>query len=168
MTLPKLSMNFRSQLARSLRLGLPLLALLAACGAPEQPQGHRSGGITITGMWGTPGINGRVSAAYGTIANHGTEPDSLIAISSPAAPLIEVHQMVEQEGMLRMRGMKWPVVIAPGDSLAMAPGGTHLMLMELHQSLQLGDSVTLRLSFASAGQREVRFQIGNQQNKPQN
>lgn len=168
MTFPKQSMNYRNRQGWSLRLGLPLLALLAACAAPEQPQLHPTGGIIITGMWGTPGIAGRVSAAYGTITNHGTEPDSLVAISSPAAPLIEVHQMVEQEGMLRMRGMKLPVAIAPGDSLAMAPGGTHLMLMELHQSLKLGDSITLHLSFAHAGKQEVRFQIGNEQNRPQN
>lgn len=112
-------------------------------------------------MWGTPGIAGRVGAAYGTITNNGTEPDSLIAIASTAAPSIEVHQMVEQEGMMRMRGMKWPVIIKPGDSLAMVPGGTHLMLMELYQSLKLGDSITLHLRFARAGEREVRFKIGN-------
>lgn len=111
-------------------------------------------------MWGTPGLAGRVGAAYGTITNNGTEPDTLVAIVSTVAPAIEVHQMVEQEGIMRMRGMKWPIIIEPGDSLTMVPGGTHLMLMELHQSLKLGDSITLHLRFAQAGEREIRFKIG--------
>lgn len=147
---------------RNLSLGAGVAVLLAACGTPQNHQTEEAnGGITITQMWGTPGLAGRVSAAYGTIANHGTEPDSLITITSTAAPAIEVHQMVEQEGMMRMRGMRWPVVIAPGDSLALAPGGTHLMLMDLPQSLKVGDSITLRLRFARAGEREVRLAIGD-------
>jgi len=93
--------------------GIVLAALLVACDtSPNPPPQHHSatasGGLTISNLWGTPGLVGRVSAVYGTITNNGTEPDSLLSIQSVAAPSIEVHQMVEQEGMMRMRGMKCP------------------------------------------------------------
>lgn len=154
-------MNCRNRLGRNLRLYLPLLGLFAGCAVPEQPQDHPRSGIVIQGMWGTPGLAGRVSAAYGTITNNGTGPDTLVTIVGTVAPSIEVHQMVEQEGIMRMRGMKWPIIIEPGDSLAMVPGGTHLMLMELHKPLTIGDSITLHFRFTQAGEREVRFKIGN-------
>ncbi|WP_326540742.1 copper chaperone PCu(A)C [Pseudorhodoferax sp.] len=70
----------------------------------------------------------------------------LVGVSSPAAPVVEVHEMVLQDGIMRMRAV--PALALPaGKTVELKPGGYHVMLMDLPQQLKQGDTVPLTLVF---------------------
>ena len=70
---------------------------------------------------------------------------ALVAAGSPAAGRVEMHSMTMDGGVMRMRTL--PRVDLPaGQTVKLAPGGTHLMLLELKQPLKAGDKLQLVLS----------------------
>ena len=92
--------------------------------------------------------------AYFVIENAGPTPDKLIGATSPAAGAVEIHQMVMDGGVMKMRAL--PALDVPaGGRLALNPGGYHVMLLELKQPLQVGDKVPLTLTFQNAGSIDI-------------
>jgi len=68
----------------------------------------------------------------------------LVSASSPAAGVVEIHEMVMDGNVMKMRAM--PRLDLPaGKSVLLRPGGYHVMLMELKQPLRKGDTVPLTL-----------------------
>lgn len=80
----------------------------------------------------------------------------LVGVSSPVAGVAEVHEMKMDGGTMRMRpiaGLDLP----PGQSVQLAPGGYHVMLMDLKEPLAAGRSIPLTLRFEdAAGARTER------------
>jgi copper(I)-binding protein len=70
-----------------------------------------------------------------------------------------VHRSVEEDGVTRMEHQEDGVPIPAGASLAFAPGGYHLMLMQLDRRLEKGDSVPLTLRFERAGAIETELEV---------
>ena len=62
-------------------------------------------------------------------------------------------------GVATMRPVKGGLSIAPGQSVTLAPGGYHLMMMELKGPLNKGDKVPVTLTFEKAGDVKVTFDI---------
>lgn len=90
--------------------------------------------------------NVKVLAAYMEIKNNGKKPLHLISITSPTFGQIEIHQTVMHGNMAHMEHQK-ELVIPSHDSVAMKPGGTHLMLMKPRKALVAGDTVPMALFF---------------------
>lgn len=105
-----------------------------------------SAGHGMTGM----AMNDSVTAAYMTIENRGSGSDQLISISTDVAAEAEIHQtQVSEAGIAQMIPQTNGVQILPNSVLNIAPGGYHVMLSGLTSSLRSGQSVVLRLTFAS-------------------
>jgi copper(I)-binding protein len=83
----------------------------------------------------------------------------LIGGSSPAAGKIEVHEMAMNNGVMTMRPVKGGLSIPPGQSVTLAPGGYHIMMMELKGPLKKGDKVPVTLAFEKAGEIKITFDI---------
>ena len=80
----------------------------------------------------------------------------LVAASSPAAGVVEVHEMKMIDDVMRMReisGLDLPA----GQAVALKPGGYHLMLFQLKQPLNEGDNIPLTLEIEDA--QKVRSQV---------
>ncbi|MCE2998475.1 MAG: copper chaperone PCu(A)C [Betaproteobacteria bacterium] len=78
----------------------------------------------------------------------------LVGASSPVAKVVEVHNMTMENGVMKMFAVE-AVDLPAGKPVRLAPGGFHVMLMELHKPLSAGDKVPLRLTFELANkQRE--------------
>ena len=109
-----------------------------------------AGGISITGGFAGPTIaEGRPTAVYMTITNDGEEDDVLQAVRSPKAERVEVHQTkMGDDGIMRMRPVEDGLPIPAGDDVALAPGGYHVMVIGLSESLAEGDKLSLTLEFA--------------------
>ncbi len=58
-----------------------------------------------------------------------------------------------------MRVLAQGLEIPPGRTVTLSPGGNHLMLTGLKQGLRAGRSLNLRLTFARAGEIEVRVPV---------
>jgi copper(I)-binding protein len=126
-----------------------LLSLLLMAALPALAQ------VTI----GEPWVRATVAAqkatgAFMTLTS--VQPVKLVSVSSPAAGVVEMHEMKMENDMMRMRQM--PTLDLPaGQLVKLAPGGYHLMLLELKQPLKEGDKIPLTLEFEDA--KKVRSKV---------
>ena len=85
------------------------------------------------------------------ITNNGTSPDRLIGGSSPAAGKIEIHEMAMKDNVMTMRPVTGGLPIEPGKSVTLAPGGYHLMFVNLKSPLKQDSELKATLDFEKAG-----------------
>jgi copper(I)-binding protein len=137
-----------NRLSHTLAYAALAVALFAA------PVRAEEGGkiLVITQAWSraTPG-GARIAGGYLTIANMGNVPDRLIGGSSDIAGKVEVHEMAMNNGVMTMRPLDKGLVIEPGKTVKLAPGGYHLMMFDLKSPLKQGDKVPVTLEFEKAG-----------------
>lgn len=106
-------------------------------------------GITCDQLWARPTAGaGTTGAAYFTLTNNGP-PDQLIGASTPIAASADLHETINDNGVMRMRPVT-AIALAPGKTVTFSPGGYHVMLTGLKAPLKAGDSFPLTLSFAHA------------------
>ena len=91
------------------------------------------------------------SAAYLKITNNGVSDDRLIAAKAVIAKRVEIHSMEMDNGVMRMRAVDGGLSIAAGDSVTLAPGGLHIMLMGLTTDLAPDTQHEIILVFEKAG-----------------
>lgn len=79
----------------------------------------------------------------------------IVAASSPAAGVVEIHEMAMDGNVMKMRAV--PALELPaGKAVELKPGGFHVMLMDLKQQLEPGETVSVSLVVERAGgQRET-------------
>ena len=94
------------------------------------------GDLTVEHAWSKATIGaGRPGVFYVEIKNSGTTDDALVGITTPAAGMPMLHETVVQDGIASMpHAMSVPV--PAGQSVQLAPGGYHGMLMELTTALK--------------------------------
>lgn len=134
-----------------------LAALLIAAPAAAQT---RAGDIVITDARSreTPPL-GKVGAAYFTLTNTGKSADRLLGGSTPAAAELQIHEVLNTDGVMRMRQLEQGLALPPGQTVKAAPGGIHLMLMGLKRPLKAGATVPVTLRFERAGPVAVTFKV---------
>jgi copper(I)-binding protein len=118
------------------------------------------GDLQIDRPWSraTP-AGAKVGAGYLVITNTGTAPDRLTGGSSPAAAKIELHEMAMKDNVMTMRPMTGGLLIEPGKSVTLAPGGYHIMFEGLKSPLKQGGKVKATLEFEKAGKVDVTFDV---------
>ena len=140
-----------------MRLPLALLAAFFLIACAPQPKGGNS--LVISDAWTRPTAAGMpMGVAYFTITNGTSADDVLIAASTPAAAHVEMHETSIEDGMARMRPLN-EIVVPAGGSVAVAPGGIHLMLVDLVQPLEAGSRVPLVLEFRTAGKMTIELAV---------
>jgi copper(I)-binding protein len=60
---------------------------------------------------------------------------------------------------MKMRPLDKGLAIEPGKTVKLAPGGYHLMMMDLKSPLKQGDRVPLTLEFEKAGKVQVTLDV---------
>jgi copper(I)-binding protein len=101
---------------------------------------------------------GRPAAGYLSITNPGTTADALIAASSSAASMVEIHETTaDASGMAGMRPVA-RIDVPAGASVELKPGGYHLMLMGV-ESITVGTTVDLELTFEKAGKVQIKAEV---------
>jgi periplasmic copper chaperone A len=120
-----------------------LLALPLAAFADEA-------GIHVDHVWSRAAMAGHEGAVYLTITDTGAQ-DTLTGITTPVATKADLHETINDHGVMKMRPVT-ALTVEPRKPVTLAPGGYHIMLMDLKQALKQGDSFPVTLSFAKAGQ----------------
>jgi periplasmic copper chaperone A len=139
-------------------VGLALIAGLFA--APARAEDVKAGDLVISQAWTRATPNGaKIGGGYLTIENKGSAPDKLIGVSGDIAGKIEVHEMAMNNGVMKMRPLDKGLAIEPGKTVKLAPGGYHLMIMDLKSPLKQGDHVPLTLEFEKAGKVQVTLDV---------
>ncbi len=91
------------------------------------------------------------TSAYLTLINRGDVPVEIIGGSVDVAEKVEIHRTSEVDGLMRMEQLE-RLALVPGEQMELAPGGTHLMLLELASMPAPGDEIGLCLQLASGGE----------------
>lgn len=84
------------------------------------------------------------TAAYLTLVNKGEVAVTIVNATSDVADTVEIHTTRDIDGLMRMEQLH-ELQLAPGEQVALAPGGTHLMLLGLESMPVTGDKVQLCL-----------------------
>jgi hypothetical protein len=140
-----------------------MAAALIAClaGAPSvRAEDVKAGDLVISQAWSraTPG-GAKIGGGFLTIENKGSAPDKLVGVSAEAAGKVEVHEMAMDGGVMKMRPVEGGLTIDPGKTVKLAPGGLHLMMMDLKSPLKQGDKLPVTLQFEKAGKVAVTLDV---------
>jgi len=114
--------------------------------------------VTVSAAWARatpPGMS--VAAVYLTLAG-GSTADRLVGAATPRAAMAQIHVVSEAEGMARMRQTEG-VDVPARKSVALAPQGTHIMLMDLPRPLVAGERFPLTLQFEHAGKIAISVEV---------
>lgn len=105
-----------------------------------------AGKVTIVDSWVRPAPEGRpISAAYLTICNRSDAAVVLTGAEAAVAEAVELHETTrDRDGVASMAPVD-RIEIGPGDSVSLAPGGVHIMLIGVNQQIVPGDGVDLTL-----------------------
>jgi periplasmic copper chaperone A len=110
--------------------------------------------VTISNPW----VRGTVAGmkATGAFMQISSRADTrLVSAASPAARVVEVHEMAMVDNVMRMRAIA-DVAVPAGRPVELKPGGSHVMLIDLVKPLAPGASVPITLTFEGAdGKRET-------------
>jgi copper(I)-binding protein len=98
------------------------------------------------------------SAAYMTIRNDGAA-DTLVAARTDIARRVELHTHILEDGVARMREVEGGIAAPAGETVTLAPGGLHVMLMGLNGPLAAGATLPLTLVFENAGEMAIMAPI---------
>ena len=84
---------------------------------------------------------------------------ALIAVASPVAKSAEIHSMVMEGSMMKMRALE-ELPLPAKTQVSLGADGNHLMLIGLKQALKAGDKVpfTLTVKFADGSKTTVKAQ----------
>lgn len=113
----------------------------------SMPEATPEAGMAMGGM--NMDANG-VSAAYMHIENASDQPDVLLSVTSDVSDDTQVHQtIVDAAGVAKMEHMMGGIEIPAQGSIDLAPGGYHVMMMNLKRPLAVGETIQLTLNFQS-------------------
>lgn len=101
--------------------------------------------------------NAPVMAGYGTLRNQGRSTAKATGLRSAAFGRVELHEMREVGGVMRMRPLS--LVLGPGEQLTLQPGGAHLMLMHPTAPLANGARVAVEIRFEDGAVQSVEFEV---------
>ena len=140
----------------------------AASSAATSPRNRRSrvGGARLRQELQAKGIDPeRVRAAVagqsGTgafMALQAPQGAKLVAVKSAAAGVVEIHEMKLENDVMKMRAI--PALDLPaGEQIKLAPGGLHLMMMDLKQPITAGQTLSFTLTLEDANGKRRERQI---------
>jgi copper(I)-binding protein len=140
----------------------PLLALalltLTAC-SPSGPGAGDAAAVQVSGAICRPTPVGRqMTGCYLTLT--AATADRLVSAASPEANLVQIHESRIESGMMMMQELRDGLPLPAGETVALAPGGNHLMLLGVKEPLVAGDTVTLTLTFETSPPVEVTATVG--------
>ena len=131
-----------------------IIAGVAATAKAEEPA------VVVEEAWSRASIGtNRPGAAYMTIRNTGDETKVLAGLRTDLAMMPEIHLTSTNDQGVSSMSPAGEIEIAPGDAVALEPGGLHAMLMRLQRPMVKGETFSLTLVFADGGKVSVEVPI---------
>lgn len=146
---------------KSLSRRAALWAAALALSLPVAAHDYRVGELVIDHPWARATVPGqKAGGAFLKIENRGRSADRLLSATAPAERVgrTEMHSMRMEGNVMRMREIA-AIDIPAGQTVALEPGGLHLMLLGLTSPLQAGEKLPLVLTFEKAGTVTVEVHV---------
>ncbi|MBO7080743.1 MAG: copper chaperone PCu(A)C [Neisseriaceae bacterium] len=104
----------------------------------------------------------KTGAVFMNINNDTNENEVLLSAKTSVAGRTEIHRTtVTNDGVMQMRPIDH-LEIVKGESVALMPGGLHIMLLNLKKPLIAGDEFDVTLNFKKAGKKTVKVKVIDQ------
>lgn len=134
---------------------IPLLAaVLASCGAPAEPN------ISVADGWARETVAGQTStAAYLAVSNTGAGHDKLVAVTMPVPARASLHTTIHEDGIAKMRSLEYGLDIPARKTVTLRPGGAHVMVEDLGETLRAGETLRMTLRFSRSGAIPVEIAV---------
>jgi len=138
-----------------------LAVALGACAVTSAwAHDFKVGQIEIDDLWVRASAPGQSNGAgYLDIDNDGKTADRLLSVSSNVAERVELHTVQTENGVARMRHVPDGIEVPADGKVKLAPGGYHVMFMNLKQPFAEGTEVPATLKFEKAGDVAVKFEV---------
>ncbi len=121
-------------------------ALMLVCALPRMTVAAEM--VRVEGAWARATAPGQTAAgAYMVLTS---DTDAALVAAESAAGRTELHQMSMDGGVMRMRPVA-KIDLPARKPVKLAPGGYHVMLLDIKQPLKPGDKVPLTLTIRGAG-----------------
>ena len=122
------------------------------------PAANAAGTLSTQDAWVRWLPNDLPAAGYVTLKNDGDQPVDLVGVSSDAYGMVMLHQTVSNGSTQKMVMVHKATVPAHG-TLAIAPGGYHLMLEKAKHKIAPGDTVNVKLQFSDGETLDTPFAV---------
>jgi len=116
--------------------------------------------IVIKDQWIRPGAEKMATALYFTLENNGSEADTLYAIETDIAKMVQIHETYADGDMMGMSEIG-KIIIEPESSVKLEPGGMHIMVMRLKKDIKIGDEIEFTLYFRNADKISITAEAKN-------
>lgn len=141
---------------------------LAGCSSEPEPEPTAAQSITIEDQWVKAAPTG-MSAGFAELTNSGDKDVRIVSATSHASPRVELHEVVTGEsGTMTMRPKDGGFRIPAHGTASLAPGGDHIMFMELPSALLPGSDTDITVTYddgsSSTFTAQIRDFSGNQEN----
>lgn len=147
----------RADKRRSMAVVCAGIAVALACMAARASE-YTAGPITIRQPHARATVGAQpTGAGYMTLQNRGG-PDRLVAAAAAVSSAVELHSMTKDGSMMRMRRLE-SIELPAGATVALEPGGLHMMFVGLKAPLKAGSSFPLTLRFEKAGEAQIQVSI---------
>lgn len=113
--------------------------------------------VEVKDAWARATVQGQMAtgAFMKLTAKEGTR---LVSASSAVAGVTEVHEMVMDNNVMKMRAVQG-LHLPAGKAVELKPGGYHVMLMDLKTPLQKDTTISLTLVFKDAKGVESKTEL---------
>lgn len=150
-----MSKKLLSNVAFTLLAGITFLTTVSVARASEQVVGD----LKLTAPWIRASVPGQVNGAgYIQIDNKAAQADRLISATTNGVSRVELHTIITDNGVAKMREVPGIDVPANG-AVKLMPGGFHIMFLGLTAPFKADTTVPVTLKFEKAGEVKVDFEI---------
>jgi copper(I)-binding protein len=113
--------------------------------------------VTVKEAWvRAPAPGQQVAGAYMELLSRSTT--TLLSVASPAAGRVELHNTTMEDGVMKMRPVG-QIELPGGRPVKLAPGGAHIMLMDLKRPLKPGDKIPFTLKVEQGNYSRSTFTV---------
>ena len=136
---------------RGYRRSILAVAIGAALALPAAAQ------VVVSGAWVRGTVAGQsVTGAFLKMTS--PTDTALVAVASPIAKIVEIHEMKLDGGMMTMNAVD-RLPLPAGKPVELSPGGYHVMLFALTKPVKEGDVVPLTLTFEDKAGRQSTVEV---------
>ena len=145
------------------------LLLLSACQMvqPMADEGEmmmepEPGKITVMNVRARPSPMAAGNGAVFMMVLNGMDEDvQFISAESPASEVVELHETVNDDGVMRMVHQPEGYPIEAGGSVELKPGGKHVMLINLFEQLETGNELELTINFSNGESQTLTVPVAD-------
>jgi len=139
-----------------------LLPLAVGTGfvAPAEAHDYKKGNLVVDHPWARPTAETAKNAAvYLEVRNNSGQTDTLIGAKTAITSKVELHSIVNENGVMKMRLMAEGIEIPAGGAIKLDTGGAHFMLIGIKEPLQEGTRHPIAFVFKKAGEIAAEITI---------